>query len=100
MTLHYKSVSPSGVPAPWFAAADELSTCPFAAAFLTGTGDFLGTFGDCLASRGLAGLGGLGSGAFPPMVGGGDTPPRVGDDSFWSLQEWNTTSDYLGTHTL
>ena len=56
--------------------------CPFAAAFLTSTGDFLGTLGDCLASSGLAGLGDLGNGAFPPMVSGGGTPPRVGDDSF------------------
>ena len=61
---------------------DGLSTCPFAAAFLTSTGDFLGTLGDCLASRGLAGLGGLGSGAFPPIVSGGGTAPRIGDDSF------------------
>ena len=56
--------------------------CPFAAAFLIGTGDFLGTLGDCLASRGLAGLGVLGSGAFPTMFSGGGTPPRMGDDSF------------------
>ena len=69
--------------------------CPFAA-FLTGTGDFLSTLGDCLASSGLAGLGALGSGGFPPIVSGGGTPPaRVGDDSFLSLHRYNKASDYL-----
>ena len=73
-------MSPSGVPVPSFAPGG-LSACPFDA-FLTGTGDFLCTLGECLASNGLAGLGGLGNGTFPPMVCGGVAPPGVGDDSF------------------
>ena len=79
--------------------AGGLSTCPFdaAATFLISTGDFLGTLGDCLPSRGLAGLGVSGKGAFPPVVRGlacsgtlFPTPLVVPKgDSFRSLTIWN-----------
>lgn len=59
---YYKFESPSRV-LDSLLRGGGLSACPFAAAaaaaLLICMGDFLGTFGDCLLSNGLAGFGGF-----------------------------------------